>query len=75
MFRKIWDLIKDTVSGFSSHEAMSHAAAIAYFTIFSLAPLLLIVISIAGWYSGARRRRPRSWASSRASWARAAAMH
>ena len=48
MFRKIWDLIKDTVSGFSSHEAMSHAAAIAYFTIFSLAPLLLIVISIAG---------------------------
>jgi len=27
---------------------MSHAAAIAYFTIFSLAPLLLIVISIAG---------------------------
>src|SRR5438874_9358711 len=48
MFRKIWDLIKDTVSGFSSHEAMSHAAAIAYFTIFSLAPLLLIVTSIAG---------------------------
>ena len=48
MFRKIWNLIKDTVSGFSSHEAMSHAAAIAYFTIFSIAPLLLIVIAIAG---------------------------
>ena len=44
MFRKLWNLIKDTVSGFSSHEAMSHAEAIAYFTIFSLAPLLLIVI-------------------------------
>jgi len=48
MFRKTWNLIKDTVSGFSSHEAMSHAAAIAYFTIFSIAPLLLIVIAIAG---------------------------
>src|SRR5437588_825574 len=48
MFTRAWNLIKDTVSGFSTHEAMSHAAAIAYFTIFSLAPLLLIVISIAG---------------------------
>jgi len=29
-------------------EALSRAAAIAYFTIFSIAPLLLIVIAIAG---------------------------
>src|SRR3954451_12246365 len=29
-------------------EALSRAAAIAYFTIFSIAPLLLVVISIAG---------------------------
>src|SRR5436309_7038743 len=48
MFTKAWNLIKDTVSGFSTHEAMSHAAAIAYFTIFSLAPLLLIVSSDLG---------------------------
>jgi membrane protein len=48
MFAKSWDLIKDTVSGFMEDEALSRAAAIAYFTIFSLAPLLLIVISIAG---------------------------
>src|SRR5437764_377285 len=48
MFRKIWDLIKDTVSGFMADEALSRAAAIAYFTIFSIAPLLLVVIAIAG---------------------------
>jgi membrane protein len=48
MFAKIWDLLKDTVSGFLADEALSRAAAIAYFTIFSIAPLLLIVIAIAG---------------------------
>src|ERR1700731_3154409 len=48
MFGKTWDLIKDTVSGFLDDEALSRAAAIAYFTIFSIAPLLLIVIAIAG---------------------------
>jgi membrane protein len=48
MFGKIWALLKDTVSGFSGDEVMSRAAAIAYFTIFSIAPLLLIVIAIAG---------------------------
>jgi membrane protein len=48
MFRKIWDLLKETVNGFIGDEALSRAASIAYFTIFSIAPLLLIVISIAG---------------------------
>jgi membrane protein len=48
MLRKIWDLLKDTVNGFIADEALSRAASIAYFTIFSIAPLLLIVISIAG---------------------------
>jgi len=48
MFAKTRDLVKDTVSGFMADEALSRAAAIAYFTIFSIAPLLLIVIAIAG---------------------------
>jgi hypothetical protein len=36
MFAKVWDLIKDTVSGFLEDETLSRAAAIAYFTIFSV---------------------------------------
>ena len=37
MFAKIWDLLKDTVSGFMADEALSRAAGIAYFTIFPIA--------------------------------------
>jgi membrane protein len=48
MFNRVWGLLKDTAAGFSNDEVMSRAAAIAYFTIFSIAPLLLIVIAIAG---------------------------
>src|SRR4029077_20472285 len=48
LIRKAWGLIKDTVSGFIEHEALSRGAAIAYYTIFSIAPLLIIVIAIAG---------------------------
>jgi len=47
MFAKTWGLIKAT-SGFLDDEALSRAAAIAYFTIFSIAPLLLLLIAIAG---------------------------
>src|SRR5919112_814749 len=47
MLQTIWTLIKSTVSGFIEHDALSRGAAIAYFTLFSLAPLLIIVIAIA----------------------------
>ena len=48
MLAKAWTLIKNTVSGFLADDALSRGAAIAYFTIFSLAPLLIIVTAIAG---------------------------
>ena len=48
MIGRAWVLIKDTVSGFIEHEDLSRGAAIAYYTIFSIAPLLIIVIAIAG---------------------------
>jgi membrane protein len=35
-------------SGFIEHEHLTRGAAIAYYTIFSIAPLLIIVIAIAG---------------------------
>ena len=47
MLQTVWALIKATVSGFIEHDALSRGAAIAYFTLFSLAPLLIIVIAIA----------------------------
>jgi membrane protein len=46
--RHAWLLLKDTVEGFSADEALSRGASIAYYTMFSLAPVLLVVIAIAG---------------------------
>jgi membrane protein len=48
MIRKALLLIKATASGFWADEALTRGAAIAYYTIFSIAPLLIIVIAIAG---------------------------
>jgi len=45
---KTWSLISDIVNGFLAHEALTRGAAIAYYAIFSIAPLLIIVIAIAG---------------------------
>ena len=44
----IWQLAKSAVSSWMDDYGQSMGAALAYYTIFSLAPLLLIVISVAG---------------------------
>lgn len=41
-------LARDTVDGWFLDNAQQHAAALAYYTVFSLAPLLLIAIGLAG---------------------------
>jgi membrane protein len=48
MVGKITGLIGQSVSAFLADGALSHGAAIAYYTIFALAPVLLIAIAIAG---------------------------
>jgi len=45
--KAIFDLVRDTVMGWSRNEAPFYAAALAYYTIFSLAPLLIISTAIA----------------------------
>jgi uncharacterized BrkB/YihY/UPF0761 family membrane protein len=46
--KSIWALLKDTVLAFIEDEALSRGAAIAFYTVTSIAPILLIVIAIAG---------------------------
>ena len=46
--RKVVDLFKKTWSEFSEDKAQRLAAGLAYYTLFSIAPLLLIAIAIAG---------------------------
>ena len=46
--RRVFDLFKKAWSEFSADKAQRLAAALAYYTLFSIAPLLLIAIAIAG---------------------------
>src|SRR5262249_12217489 len=55
--RQIWSLVKASVSAWSEDYAPSMGAAIAYYTLFSIAPLLVIVIAIAGLVFGPEAAR------------------
>jgi membrane protein len=46
--KALWGLLKDSVAAWSDDYAQSMGAALSYYTVFSIAPLLLIVIAIAG---------------------------
>jgi len=46
--RRHWDLLKAAVKGWMDDYAPSMGAALSYYTLFSLAPLLIIVIAVAG---------------------------
>jgi len=50
--RELWSLTKESVSQFSEDFAPSMGAALAYYTIFSIAPLLIIAIAVAGFVFG-----------------------
>ena len=57
MIKKIWLLIKTTVIAWSDDYAPSMGAALAFYTLFSIAPLLLIVLSIMGFVFSAEAAR------------------
>lgn len=52
IFKDIWDLLKDTAVNWFNDYAQSMGAALAFYTMFSIAPLLMIVISVAGFFFG-----------------------
>jgi membrane protein len=50
--KDIWSLFKQAFKAWSDDFAPSMGAALSYYTLFSIAPLLLIVIAVAGWFFG-----------------------
>lgn len=50
--RRAWSLLRSTATAWLDHDAPSLGAALAFYTLFSIAPLLLIVISVAGLFFG-----------------------
>jgi membrane protein len=46
--RRTWTLLRRTIDLFLSRYAFQHAGALAFYTLFSMAPLLIILITVAG---------------------------
>ncbi len=51
-FKTAFSIIKETVSTFMDNRGLKLSASLAYYTLFSMAPLLLLVISLAGAFFG-----------------------
>lgn len=51
-FRELFFILRDTINEFNTDRAIKHGAAIAYYTIFSLPPILIIVIRLTGSFLG-----------------------
>lgn len=52
LLKTIWGLVKGTVNRSKTGDLILYAAAIAFFTIFSLPPTLIIAVTIAGRFFG-----------------------
>jgi len=55
----IWTITKETVTEWQEDKALRLGAALAYYTTFSIAPLLIIVIGIASLVFGSESAQPR----------------
>ncbi len=52
LLRHAWTLLRDTLSEFYDDNILSRGASLAFFTIFAMAPLVLVAISVAGLFFG-----------------------
>jgi membrane protein len=55
--QKIWHVVQETIANWNKHGATTHSAAIAYLSLFSLAPVVILVVAVSGWAFGAEAAR------------------
>jgi membrane protein len=55
--REAWSLLREAAAAWSDDHASSMGAALAYYTVFSIAPMLVIAIAVAGLVFGAEAAR------------------
>src|ERR1700735_3387301 len=48
----LWDVIKEAAENWSAHKDSRQGAALAYYSVFSIGPLIVIAIAIAGFVFG-----------------------
>lgn len=51
-FKDRFKIMKDTINGFLDENCMKLSASLAYYTVFSLGPMLVLLISLAGIFLG-----------------------
>jgi membrane protein len=51
-FKGIWKVLKNSFKGFSDDRIMKLSAALAYYTVFSVGPLLIVVVSVCSLFFG-----------------------
>jgi len=52
--RQLWELTRDSINAWLEHNASSLGASLAYYTLFSIAPILVIAVAVAGYVFGSR---------------------
>jgi membrane protein len=57
--REAWNIAKETAKDWLDDDASTLAAALAYYALLSLAPLLVISVGVAGWFLGPEAARGR----------------
>ncbi|MVZ64440.1 YihY family inner membrane protein [Sphingobacterium sp. DK4209] len=51
-FKDSFNILKNSVMGFMNEDSLKYSASLAYYTIFSLGPILVLMISLAGIFLG-----------------------
>ena len=51
-FKRLWEVLKKSFKGFSNDRITKMSSSLSYYTIFSMAPLLIIIISLSGLFLG-----------------------
>jgi membrane protein len=51
-FSNVWIVLRDSFNGFMDDRCLKLSAALAYYTVFSLAPLLVLIISVLSLFYG-----------------------
>jgi membrane protein len=51
-FKGIWEVLKNSSKGFSEHKIMKLSAALAYYTVFSIGPLLIVIVFLCSFFFG-----------------------
>src|SRR5215216_3973760 len=50
--KSVWKLLKESIEGFNNDKVFKLSGSLAYFTIFSIGPMLLVIIFFANFFYG-----------------------